>query len=454
MPDPLDTLCAFLADTAFADLPGPVVAHTRQVVADTVAAMAGGAAEPEVAALTARRATAEGPASVIGAGRRTDPATAAFLNGTGGTFLEMDEGNQFARGHPAIHVVPSAFAYAEAHGAAGAEVVRAIVLGYEVGSRIGIACKLRPTMHPHGTWGTVGSAVAVGLLAGLDAGRLRTLINIASSLGLATSRQTMLQGGTVRNTYAGLSGQMGLLALDLLESGFTGEHDGLATVYGTVVSEAWAPDELTAELGNRWEIARNYFKRHSCCRYNHASLDALDRILAAHGPLAPEEVAEVTVETYSLAAELSNRAPQNTLAGKFSVPFAIATTLVNGGSGVMSFTWDAVRDARIQALAVKVTVTEDPALTAMMPARRPSRVRLRLTSGEILEAETLINRGDAEDPYDADELEAKYHELCVRVWDREVATALRAALFGLDAAASMAEVTRLMARTRRLQAAK
>ena len=31
-------------------------------------------------------------------------------------------------------------------------------LGYEVGARIGIASKLRPTMHPHGTWGTVGTA--------------------------------------------------------------------------------------------------------------------------------------------------------------------------------------------------------------------------------------------------------------------------------------------------------
>lgn len=453
MTDHLDTLCAFLAGTRFADLPETVVAHTREVVADTVAAIAGGSAEPEVVALTARRAAADGTASVIGTGRRTDPATAAFLNGTAGTFLEMDEGNQFARGHPAIHVVPSAFAWAETQGASGAEVVRAVVMGYEVGSRIGIACRLRPSMHPHGTWGTVGSAVAVGLLAGLDAGRLRTLINIGSSLGLATSRQTMLQGGTVRNTYAGFSGQMGLLALDLLESGFTGERDGLATVYGRVVSEAWAPDELTAELGTRWEIARNYFKRHSCCRYNHASLDALDRIVAERGALSADEVESVVVETYSLAAELCDRAPQNTLAGKFSVPFAIATTLVNGGSGVMSFTWDAVRNERIQALAAKVTVTEDPALTAMMPARRPSRVRIRLASGETLEAETLINRGDAEDPYGADELEAKYHELCARVWDRATATALRAALFGLDGAASMTEITRLMGRTRRAEAA-
>ena len=330
MADYLGDVCRFLADCRFEDLSEPAIERARRVLADSVAAIAAGSMEPEVVALTARTATSEGPATVIGTGLKTEPGKAAFLNGTAGTFLELDEGNQFSRGHPGIHALPAALAYAEAYGSSGRDLVTAFVLGYEIGARIGIASKILPTMHPHGTWGTVGAVIAVAKLAGADAATMREVINVASTLGLATSRQTMLQGGTVRNSFAGWSGDVGLRVWDMVESGFTGERDGLATIWGTVISTEWKPEEMTRDLGTRWEIARNYFKRHACCRYNHGTLDALAKIVEARGGLRPDEVLSVTVETYSLAAQLSDRTPKNTLAGKFSVPFAVATTLING----------------------------------------------------------------------------------------------------------------------------
>ena len=84
--------------------------------------------------------------------------------------MELDEGNQFGRGHPAIHVFPAVLAMAEEGLFSGRDLILALVLGYEVGTRIGIAAKIRMSMHPHGTWGTVGAAVAVGKLTGYTAG--------------------------------------------------------------------------------------------------------------------------------------------------------------------------------------------------------------------------------------------------------------------------------------------
>lgn len=66
------------------------------------------------------------------------------------------------------------------------------MLGYEIGARIGIASNLRSAMHPHGSWGTVGAAAAVAKLAGADAAKMREVVNVASSLTLATSKNTML----------------------------------------------------------------------------------------------------------------------------------------------------------------------------------------------------------------------------------------------------------------------
>jgi 2-methylcitrate dehydratase PrpD len=443
----LRELSSYLAEASFADFPEAVVARATQVLTDSIVVIGTGAAEPEMIAL--RRELAEtsggGNATVIGADLRTDPKTAAFLNGTAGTFLELDEGNQFARGHPGIHVVPAGLAVAEQRGLSGRDLLTAIILGYEVGARIGIACKLRMSMHPHGTWGTVGSAVTVAKLMGCGAEAFAEIINISSSLGLATSRQTMLQGGTVRNSYSGISGHMGILAHELLRAGFSGEHDGLATVYGAVVSESFDPTEMTDALGSRYEIARNYFKRHACCRYNHGALDALETVLASApgNRIVAEDVEAIDVVTYSLAAQLQDRQPRNTLAGKFSVPFAIATTIVNGGTGVESFTIDKVGNQKIRALAEKVSVVEDAELTAMMPALRPARVRVHMSDGSTLEAETHTNRGDTEDPYSESELAEKFDQLARRVWDGRAETVVEATA-GIAETANVGTLTALL----------
>lgn len=446
MPEYLDQIVSYVCGAHFNDLPQAVVLRAKEVLADTLSVVAAGAQEDEVKALTKRLVDpkARQVASLIGSGVRTEPSKAALINGTAGTFLELDEGNQFGRGHPGIHVVPATLAVAEDARLPGQDLLTALVLGYEIGTRIGIACKIRMSMHPHGTWGTVGAAVAVGKLMGCGEGAMREMINVSSSLGLATSRRTMLEGGTVRNVYSGVSNFMGILAHQLVQSGFTGEADGLKTVYGAVVSDTFSPEVMTDALGERFEIARNYFKMHACCRYNHGTLDALEKILARK-PLKADEVESVDVETYSLAAQLCDRNPQNMLAAKFSIPFAVATLIVHGRTDVTCFEPEAVRNETVQALAKRVEVKEDPKLTAMMPARRPSRVRVTLKSGEKLEAEVTMNKGDFEDPYGPADLEKKYFSLADPIWGHVKAEQIRSQVMALEKLKDINQVTSLIA---------
>lgn len=443
----LDQWSRFAAGLRVEDIPPAVVAHARLVLLDTIGAIAAGAQEPEMVALTRRMAALHGAGgvttSVIGGRTRLALPTAAFLNGTAGTMLELDEGNQYCRGHPAIHVVPAALAAADRRGASGRALIRALVLGYEIGARIGIASTLRVTMHPHGTWGTVGAAVAAAALAGADAATMRETINVASTLGLATSRRTMLQGGTVRNTYAGVSNQLGLTAVDLVDAGFVGEPDGVATVFGTVSADDFRPDEMTRELGSRWEIARNYFKRHAACRYTHGALDALGAILAETGPIAPDDVAALEVDTYVWAAQLDDPAPRNMLAAKFSLPFALATMIVNGSTGIASFRDAARVDAVTRSLAARVTVREDPAFTAALPSLRPARVTLTLRDGQRVQREVATNRGDTEAPYPPEEVVAKFSELAAPVWGEAGAMTIRQAVETIDTTDLRAFIARL-----------
>ena len=442
--DYLTEVAGFATDFPSADLPEDAVERTKLIMADCIGAIAGGSAEAEPTALAARLATG-GASSVIGTGLTAPPGQAALLNGTAGTWLEMDEGNQFCRGHPGIHAFPAALAFAEAHGASGRHLIAAVAISYEIGARIGIAASLRPTMHPHGTWGSVAAAVAVQRLAGADADRMREAINTASNLGLATSRRTMLEGGTVRNLFAGVSGQMGVLVNDLLDSGVCGEINGISQVFGKVVSEEFDEAAMTDGLGSRWEVLRNYFKMHACCRYNHAALDALEMIQAkAATPLDPDQIDRIEVESYWLAAELSDQRPRNVLAGKFSVPFALATTIVNGSSRVGSFTIEKVTDEAIRALAARVTVREDPTMSAALPDLRPARVTVTMTDGSALTAETETNRGDFEDPYPVEEIREKYLSLTTRQWSKQKAGEVWDAVMGLDVENSIAGLSGLI----------
>lgn len=444
--DYLDRLSQFAAELDFPRLPTTVCEQASWILADTIAAIAGGSAEPEVRALAGTLGT-QGPGTLVGLGRGASADVAALVNGTAGTFLEMDEGNRFSRGHPAIHVIPAALALAQQQSANAQAFMSALVVGYEVGSRIGAASRLRASMHPHGTWGTIGAAAACARLVGEPAAGMRNTITIGASLTTATSKRTMLEGGLVRNTYAGLANRNGLLALQLAHSGFSGERDGVASLMQGIVSEHFDTDEVLRALGDEWHLEQNYFKLHSCCRFNHGTLDAIDQI-AAQGDLpAPEHIRSIAVTSYAFAAELDDPAPRNTLGAKFSVPFAVATRIVNGSSALASFSWDAVRDPRVAALARKVTIQEDPAMTRRLPLQRPARVVITLDDGSTLQGEVGANRGDDALPYSRDELRAKFMDLTTRVWPLQHAQAvLQATLDMADDGASLSQWTTLLAR--------
>src|SRR5258706_15924832 len=118
----------------------------------------------EMKALVAKNLAqaAAGDAWVIGTGRRASASDAALLNGTAGTWLELDEGNLYAKGHPGIQVVPAAVALAQETTCSGTDLLLAIALGYELSARISRAANVRLSVHPHGTYGVIGAAVAAG----------------------------------------------------------------------------------------------------------------------------------------------------------------------------------------------------------------------------------------------------------------------------------------------------
>ncbi len=419
-PEYLNQLAAFASTATLATLSPEARDRARWILADCIPVIAAGMQQPEMKRYAERQlaGAAAGNAWVIGTTRRANAFDAALLNGTAGTWLELDEGNLFAKGHPGIQVVPAAVAAAQESAASGADLLAAVALGYELSARISRAANVRLSIHPHGTYGVIGAAIAAGRLRRYDAAQMRELLNVAATMGMATSRQTLLDGATVRNIFTGHSGFMGLTAARLVECGFTGEVDGVGNVYGKVLSDTFDRDRVVAGLGAEWLIAQSYFKLHPIGRYAHSAIDALEDLLAgAPGKrLAADSIERIEVRTYALAAMLAEKNVTSSFGSRFSIPFALASIVHHGRSGLASFDDAAVASPAVQALAKRVDLQEDKGHTARYPKETPCDLRIVMRDGATYAGRCKVMRGEPSNPHRPEDLKGKFFELGTPVW--------------------------------------
>ncbi len=346
-------------------------------------------------------------ATLVGHAGKADPLLATFVNATAGVALEVDEGSRLGGGHPAIHVIPGALAVAEDLGTDGGRLLESIIAGYEVCSRLGGATTPRPNVHSHGTWGTIGTAVAVAKLAGLDAAGVRSVINLSASMSPANTWTTALEGVTIRNAYPGRSGLEGILAVDLHRAGFTGLADAPSDVYGTILADRFEPERALDGLGGPLRIEQNYFKLYACCRYNHFALDALLAMAKAER-LAAAQVERVVVTTIPFGPRMAEPAPTSMLGAKFSIPYAVAAALVLERADVSAFVEPALSDPRIRTLAARVEVRVDPRMSPRAVDYPTARVEVVLKDGRTLSDSTTVVRGDFADPVPREEVVEKF----------------------------------------------
>lgn len=436
-PDYLERLVRFVAATPYEAIPAAVLARTKEILVDTLPVIATGMRAPELVALSARQidSSASGRAWVIGSGRTCNPLDAALLNGCAGAWLDYDEGNTLANGHPGIQVIPAALAVAQERGLSGRELLAAIALAYEVVARIGMATTVKLIVNPHGTFGVVGAALAVARLTGMPVAQLRNLASLAASTCMATNRHTMKDGATVRNWYAGHSGFMGQMAVRLAESGFSGPADGVNTTFSLVLGDGFAPDVAIAGLGEQWLLPGGYIKLYPTARYAHSVNDALDDALARvpAGRIDPAAIERIEVRAYKMAAYLSNPAPKNWFGARFSVPFALATAIVGGRAGLHAYSDEAVADPRVMALAARVELAEDEEFTRAYPAAQRVHLVIRLRDGSSIEGRCEITSGEPSRPHSREALERKYRELAEPLWGAAGAEQMGVALMRIEA---------------------
>ena len=373
-----------------ADVPRPVLDRLSLVLLNVAGVTAVGAALDEQAALRASWRAPDGPAPLIGAGRRVPADAAAWLNAAALVCLELDEGNKYAKGHPAAHGFPAVLALAAELDAAGADTAAALLAAYETASRFGRASRLRPGAHPHGNWGVAGAAAGCARLLGLGPEATAAAIDTGAGLPVAGHFASATDGNPVRDAWMGASNTSGLVAARMAAAGAARNTGTAALSLGGLLG-GFDPSELTGALGTRWDVTRGYFKRHASCSFTHPAADA---VLGLRDGLDPSRITGIAVETHALGAGLASAEWDNRLSAMFSQPFVIAAAVLEGEVGPRVL--ERRDDPALRSLARRVRLVAAGDLTARLPDERAARVTVELDDGTVRTREVPNPVGDAD----------------------------------------------------------
>ena len=417
----MDNPLLILADHAASWRSRPVSAElehqARRVLIDWFAAMLPGCLTPPATLLAVALAgeRGEGCAVCYVDGRPGGMRHAALINATASHSVEFDDIHRDSGYHPGAPTIGAALAAAQSRGASLDELLRALIAGYEVSARIGMA--VQPShyrmWHTTGTVGTFGAATAVALLLGADADRIGHAIATAATMA-GGLQQAFRGSGMSKPLHAGHAAEAGALAALAASAGVTGALDVLHGPVGFAAAtseDAGKWDKALAGLGERPVIAEITFKNHGCCGHIFAALDGLDVLRAEHG-FAAGDIAHIHVEGYAPTKDVCDRPVAVTeQEARFSLQYCVAALLLTGGVRIAAFAPERLVDPAMHEIMAKVTVSAAPDLVAGYPGRRAARIEVTLHDGRVLRRYQPTRKGDPDAPLTDADLSAKFTEL-------------------------------------------
>ncbi len=299
-----------------------------------------------------------GPATLWGRSERVRPGDAALINGSAAHALDFDDVSWAMNGHPTVPVLPAAFSLAEVCGSSGADLLVAYVAGFEVQARLGQAMgrgHYEKGWHPTSTLGVFGAAAAAARILELDSATLQAAFGIAAS---RASGSRMNFGTDTKPLHAGLAARAGLEAAEFARRGITSNLAGIESEMG--LADLYHGDralELTP-LGEPFALEDPglELKPYPSCRFTHRAIDA---VLELRKRNPGEDPKRITCATDPFARKiLIHPEPRTGLEAKFSLPYCVAVSWLDGWPELGSFADSRVETEEVQDLLREVTVED------------------------------------------------------------------------------------------------
>jgi len=450
----MQEVSAYIAGALKRPLPANVVEKTKHHVLDTIAAMVSGAPLlPGRKAIAFAKTRAGGKEACVAASRIVTTAEfAALANGMLAHADETDDSHAPSLSHPGCAVVPAALAMGEREGRNGTQLLRAVALGYDIGTRLNMALHaydFREAGHSTHSFGPMfGAAAAAGALAGVNTDRARWLLSYTAQQCSGVSCWMRDEEHIEKAfDFGGMPARNGVAAAAMVAAGFTGVEDVFSgernffVAYDETrrIGKAPEPERLARELGSTYEIMNTNIKRWSVGSPIQAPLDALLDLIRAH-TIKAADVERVTVRVAHQGANTTN----NRNMPDICMQHMCAVMLLDG---IVTFKSahdeKRMRDPKVLALRSKVELYGDDELTRAMPSRQ-GIVELRLTGGRELRQHVEAVRGTAQNPMTRAEVDEKSYHLLVPVLGKKKARALCDAVWALDKLADVRKLRPLL----------
>lgn len=436
----IEQLVDYLLSARDAALPGAVVEKAKNHLLDTLAAIVSGSQlTPGRMGIDYARAEGGKPeALAIGSDLLTTATLAAFANGISAHADESDDSND--RLHPGCAVVPAAWAIAEREKSSGKALRNAVVLGYEISGRFHRALATKSTTFS----GTFGAAVAAGSLLGLNALQTRYLFSYAAQQA-SGSNAWIGDDEHIEKAfdYGGITGRNGVMAALLVHAGFTGNRDVFEGDRNFLQDYPPADrEELTRELGSRYEITRGLIKKFPVGAPMQEAVEALHRLIARK-QLKSSDITKVTVRLPERAAQTVN----NRHMPDVNVQYIFAATLLDGRlSFEAAHDYERMRRPEVQAVKSRVHLEADLEMDKTGP-RYQALVEVTTVSGELLREHIVNVRGRPENPMSAAEVEDKARDLMAPVLGNDRVSRLFDAIRNLEALTDISDLRTLLSKT-------
>ena len=395
------------------DLPESSIEMADRLLVDTIGVCAG-ASNLEVGKIAREFASsfiagdsAQTSTPILFDGRMASLPGAAYAAATQIDNLDGHDGFNPVKGHIGCAVVPALFSFARhLPGLSGREALEAMVIAYEVAARTGLA--LHGTVsdyHTSGAWNALGVAALGCRLLGHDANTLRHAIGIAEYHGPRSQMMREIDNPTMLHDGSGMGAMVGVSSVLLAAKGFTGAP--AATLETAEATPFWQ------DLGERWTIAENYIKPYPICRWAHGSIDAVRAIVLAN-QITPDDIASIEVRTFHEGSRLFAGMPENTTQAQYSLPFAVATFLLNGRIGPEHVEGEALCDPRAAEILKQITVSESDRHNDRFPSGRWADATIELKDGTRLDSGDINARGGPDSPFSDEELREKFDAMTQR----------------------------------------
>jgi len=389
-------LARFACGTSIADLAAPVIAAAKANIFDTLACAAAGSSAPAVG--DARELAVEWggatQATNLAFGDKVPAHHAAWVNGTMAHARDYDDTHDAAVLHAGVSVVPAALAAAELRGGMpGNDFIAAVAAGLETICRLGVATRIgiiESGFIYTPLFGHFAATVAAGRVLGLDVAQMINALGIAYSQ-VAGNHQVTRDGALTKRMQPGFAAQSALVSVQLARRGVRGAQatfegvDGFLRVY---LRDRCDRDVLRDRLGERYEFAELSYKPYPCCRFNHTAIDAALALRASAG-IRPERVRRIRVGVNRQAYEAVctpvdvRKAPRTVVHAQFSIPFTVATALVDGAVRLGHFDEAALGREDILALAHRVEAFIDEDIEREWGRNiSPADLRIELDDGK------------------------------------------------------------------------